>query len=726
MPFNVSSIGLLKYEHIGLIRHGRFGFRKANNAKRAQYRAGNSDRASRHMYPVIGGDTSAAQRVLGNFRETLKHCGNLLNDQRHFQKCDGFVSTINQYCQIDPEVQTLKERIFIHNIKGLKLVGFHSLLVQTHYILQDTNKCRSEILEDRSIQMIDSTTAIFSAIEQLGSRFRGEEGSEYHLNNLPGSVAIPQELQDCFMAVTQNMYPDFANFTLCQGIDAAFLYLNKVTKATGQLAEREITYLTAIIDIMNAAWILRTANASQEFQIAARYCPVSAFEQQMDKWGMTVERFFEKCEEVIYFINVLEKLLLGRHLLLPPTPKLLEIFEKERQIWPEDLGGTLKKETKPMELGVKIKSTHLRASDPSYTQTISVYRQTEKRFNLQLLSTSTSERREKETIDGYDIEHVQIIPHYAKRTWTSPSSEPQTILFRVDSISPVYRVLAFHQNKDLFEFQQAITGYKVVHDDIRVLVTSQESKLLRGTRRQDLCRLQLWSAPSPRADVSTTAQMPYLEPTAPEVFTISKPPRRKYSASNMFLFSSKLRSSSSSKRSVITDPLSPSNFDVPAGPKNTKDTIYQAPAMPCIVLFAHKVQNMSRVSEERQTLRSFLIIEISAEVTVQDELAEDEHNYGPVYKCVIEKIGSYLPARRSPETSDPGLWDLAVAGIHKRQAGTEEVKRLKHVIIQFDTQHSLLQFTTKFNQVKDLANLRLSQFVSLTRAGPKAGSVELP
>ncbi len=66
------------------------------------------------------------------------------------------------------------------------------------------------------------------------------------------------------------------------------------------------------------------------------------------------------------------------------------------------------------------------------------------------------------------------------------------------------------------------------------------------------------------------------------------------------------------------------------------------------------------------------------------------------------------------------MWDLAVAGRHKRQAGTGVVKRLKHIIIQFDTQNSksicqislarrmlivvkgLSQFTTKFKQVQDL------------------------
>jgi hypothetical protein len=93
-----------------------------------------------------------------------------------------------------------------------------------------------------------------------------------------------------------------------------------------------------------------------------------------------------------------------------------------------------------------------------------------------------------------------------------------------------------------------------------------------------------------------------------------------------------------------------------------------------------------------------------------------------------------LSARRSPETRDPDRWDLTVASLHKREVGTETVKRLKYVIIQFDTQDSksisnrivslrrniliidkdLSQFIIKFKQVQDLVKLRLAQFLQAT------------
>jgi hypothetical protein len=67
--------------------------------------------------------------------------------------------------------------------------------------------------------------------------------------------------------------------------------------------------------------------------------------------------------------------------------------------------------------------------------------------------------------DNFDLDYVEIIPLYAMRTWTSPSSNPQTMLFRTDSVAPFSRTLVFKQDKNLFEFQQAITGYRVNHDE---------------------------------------------------------------------------------------------------------------------------------------------------------------------------------------------------------------------------------------------------------------------
>jgi hypothetical protein len=75
-------------------------------------------------------------------------------------------------------------------------------------------------------------------------------------------------------------------------------------------------------------------------------------------------------------------------------------------------------------------------------------------------------------------------------------------------------------------------------------------------------------------------------------------------------------------------------------------------------------------------------------VTVEEELDEQEEIDPKSLRCAVVKKSSYLQARRSLETSDPALWDLAAVGLYQRKAETEVVKKLKHIILQFDTQNS--------------------------------------
>lgn len=233
------------------------------------------------------------------------------------------------------------------------------------------------------------------------------------------------------------------------------------------------------------------------------------------------------------------------------------------------------------ELGTRIISAHLKSPDPISTQAMQVYRQTGKRFNLVLVKANKVESRERGTVDGYDLSKVQIIPSYGTRTWTSVSLNPQTVLFRVDDVSPVTRILTFQQTKDMFEFQQSVTGFKVVHDDARVLATSQETKsLFGGSRRQDLCRLQIWLAPVtkiasdvPSMGIGSASIQPYLT---------TRTSQRDSRRSSQTTFSS----SRSPNRSFLT--LSPRQ----SRPKNTP-SVFSSASKPSISSRSSVIQELT-------------------------------------------------------------------------------------------------------------------------------------
>jgi len=159
--------------------------------------------------------------------------------------------------------------------------------------------CRSQILGDRFIQIYDPTNAILSALEQFRRRIRGKGDRDDLPHEPSGLVPVPLELEDRFSILAQELFPDLSAIPLDRGVDAAVFYFSTVTKTLGELVKSETKYLITIITIMKAAWLLRTVKAGQDYKNATRYCSPNPVEQQMDRWGMTIERFFNKFEEVI-------------------------------------------------------------------------------------------------------------------------------------------------------------------------------------------------------------------------------------------------------------------------------------------------------------------------------------------------------------------------------------------------------------------------------------------
>jgi len=163
--------------------------------------------------------------------------------------------------------------------------------------------CNSEILGDRLIQIYDPTNAILSALGQLGRQIRGEEEHNYeysYLSNVPpGPVVIPQELENGFSTHSHEIFPKLSAIPLHQGVDATVFYFIRAVKIPDQLVQREVKYIITILNIMMAAWLLRKVKAGQDYQSATQYCSPNPVVQQMGRWGMTIERFFNKLEEVI-------------------------------------------------------------------------------------------------------------------------------------------------------------------------------------------------------------------------------------------------------------------------------------------------------------------------------------------------------------------------------------------------------------------------------------------
>jgi hypothetical protein len=83
----------------------------SNVLQRARSHAGAPEKA--RQPPSPGFDN----QVLGDLKGTISACDILLNDQRYFQRSEGFVNNLCWYTHIEPEIAKLSERVTCHNIK---------------------------------------------------------------------------------------------------------------------------------------------------------------------------------------------------------------------------------------------------------------------------------------------------------------------------------------------------------------------------------------------------------------------------------------------------------------------------------------------------------------------------------------------------------------------------------------------------------------------------------
>lgn len=153
---------------------------------------------------------------------------------------------------------------------------------------------------DRLIQIHDPSNAILSALEQLGREVRGgdDAADQYAPYGQMAAISIPEELVDGLNVISQSLFSDSQTIPLDHGVSAAVSFFTSVTKVPMQPGKSAVMYLDAILSLMKTLWLLDAVKASCVYQITAQYYLPSPLEQQLTQWGMTLDRFFLKLEEV--------------------------------------------------------------------------------------------------------------------------------------------------------------------------------------------------------------------------------------------------------------------------------------------------------------------------------------------------------------------------------------------------------------------------------------------
>jgi hypothetical protein len=144
------------------------------------------------------------------------------------------------------------------------------------------------ILEELQDQIEKSTEIILRRIDQLALDL-----------GVPKSLAeveplqIPEELERLFSNVALQKYPQLEFAPLGSTIDAALYYLEKAKNETG------LDIHGRILNLLICRWILNIIKTGHDYLRACSTLPNNDFEQHLTDWGMTVDRFILKLEEVI-------------------------------------------------------------------------------------------------------------------------------------------------------------------------------------------------------------------------------------------------------------------------------------------------------------------------------------------------------------------------------------------------------------------------------------------
>lgn len=136
---------------------------------------------------------------------------------------------------------------------------------------------------------------ILSHAESFGQFHHGTPDLTY-LSSRPVIVVLRKELDDGFLRYIHKSHPEL--FVPELALDAAILYWKNLTNATRITLHNETTYLSTVVEVLLAVWLVRSVRSSQEFQASARFQSKNSFAGIMDFWGMTVERFMDLLENV--------------------------------------------------------------------------------------------------------------------------------------------------------------------------------------------------------------------------------------------------------------------------------------------------------------------------------------------------------------------------------------------------------------------------------------------
>ncbi|KAH6622697.1 hypothetical protein F5144DRAFT_581216 [Chaetomium tenue] len=441
--------------------------------------------------------------IFDNFRETLEACRRLLESQARHGTHQGPLFNIQWFMLVRDEVTMLRDRIAVLHLKL-------SLALQSLEI---------ESRDGQTELMLSLTTLILDRLDVIESRMSRVLGEPPPAETKPPQrLSVPRELEEFLESTMAARCGGPTNIPMCQGVDEVVFYLDRATEwhVRQQSAQPDPAFQWA--NIYRAYWLLQATKASDEYQAASSTLTVAQLEQDLPRLGMTARRFFTKLEKQI--VQAHAQLAQSADGGPPSSNLLLETIRRDSNAWQEhEVRRPLQEEDDNPRRGERVAVCRLRGTNATPEQLLEIYRE---KGNQEHLTIITSGPGRADRVHDVDLRFVHLAPSIEA---VRPNGGPYSVtLSTTNSRGEGGFRLAFQSEEDAFEFQESMTGYKVVDDYPNTVVTRQHAgRVLGGERRSDTGRVQLWS--SSRRSAGFQLPEEFREPEHPSAARRTTEPR---------------------------------------------------------------------------------------------------------------------------------------------------------------------------------------------------------
>jgi hypothetical protein len=138
----------------------------------------------------------------------------------------------------------------------------------------------------------------------LRREIRGEDDEEVPESNSSFFFEIPSEIDRKFTSQAELTYQDLSRVPLSACLDSSVFHLNEAVKKPTKQVPGDIRYLNAVIKVMKAAWFLKMMKKSVEYRESKERAVTNSLNRQLAAWGLTIERFVSKFENVRVLLRI--------------------------------------------------------------------------------------------------------------------------------------------------------------------------------------------------------------------------------------------------------------------------------------------------------------------------------------------------------------------------------------------------------------------------------------